>query len=61
MSDNTVDGLVGLLMMGGMFLFGKKLGEKKTIQYYEDAKRDDEIHRLRMELDALKNQSRQIS
>lgn len=60
MNDNTCDGLLGLLMLGGMFFFGKKQGEKKTIRYYEDSKRDEEIKRLQQEINTLKSQSSRI-
>ncbi len=61
MSD-TGDGLIGLLMLGGMFFFGKKLGEKKTIQHYEDKNRDDQIRALQLEIERLKQQdSKKIS
>lgn len=61
MSD-AGDGLIGLLMLGGMFLFGKKMGEKRTIQHYEDKSRDDQIKILQQEIDRLKQQeSKKIS
>ncbi len=61
MSDSG-DGLIGLLMLGGMFFFGKKMGEKKTIQYYEDKTRDQQIKELQQEIERLKQQdSKRIS
>lgn len=55
MSDTT-DGLIGLLMLGGSFFFGKKLGEKKMINHYEDRNRDEQIRALQMEIEKLKKQ-----
>ena len=60
MSD-TLDGFLNLCVLGGTFFFGKKMGEKKMVNYYEDRNRDQEIMRLRQELEALKNATKQIS
>ena len=55
MSDGF-DALLSLLMLGGSFWGGKKLGERRTIQFYEDKNRDAEINRLKAEIEKLKVQ-----
>jgi hypothetical protein len=40
--------------LGGMYYWGNKNGQKKIINYYENAKRDDEINKLKEEIERLK-------
>ena len=60
-SDNIFGFLCSVLMLGGMFCAGKKIGERRTIQQYEDQRRDAHIRRLQEEIESLKrNQSEGI-
>jgi hypothetical protein len=53
MSD-TLDAFLGLVLVVGSFLFGKKMGERNTNQHYEDLQRDKKIRLLQDEIERLK-------
>lgn len=52
--DSPLGAFVGVLFLGGMYALGRHQGQNKVRREWEDHNRDQEIMKLRQELESLK-------
>ena len=53
---DTTDLLVDLVIAGGAYYIGNKNGQNKVIKQIEDRQRDEEIRKLKEEIQKLRGQ-----
>jgi len=55
--DDALGGFLGLLMIGGAFFFGNKMGQKKAYREISDQQRDNEIADLKRQIQDMRHRN----